>query len=451
MIATMLAAAAAAATALPAAEQCQAAALEPEAALAQSIGLQGYIYGYPIVDLLKQRFNETHRVRADQPVAAPVNRIAVYPGVLTPKTQGQLRAPNSDTLYLNSWVDMSKGPVLLDVPEMGARYYTLAFMDLYAKPHHLGTRTNGGKATRYALVGPSGGAVPEGYEVFRLPTDTAWMLGRVLVDGLKGEAAAKRVSQSIVLTGAAAPAVTGAAPADPFNSLEFFVQLNTALRTLPPVSGEEGLMAGFDVGGFGPGRSFDPAALTPAQATGLGCALRIGPQVLARRGFKPTQSANGWLLSSAVANPGRDYLLRAEIARGGYVNEPEESIYPAAITDSSGAMLTGAHRYRIRFAPGALPPVDGFWSITPYDLKTASLTENPLRRYSIGDRTRGLRRGKDGSLEIVLSASRPPEGTSNWLPVPAGPFHVVTRLYLPHSQALDGRYVLPPVERIEGP
>jgi hypothetical protein len=36
--------------------------LEPEAALAQSIGLQGYIYGYPLVDLLKQRFNETHRV-----------------------------------------------------------------------------------------------------------------------------------------------------------------------------------------------------------------------------------------------------------------------------------------------------------------------------------------------------------------------------------------------------
>jgi hypothetical protein len=147
---------------LPAAEACQKAALDPETALAQSIGLQGFIYGYPIVDLLKQQHHETHRVRADQPVAVPVNRIAVYPGVLTPATQGQLRAPNADTLYLNAWVDLSKGPVLLEVPEMHPRYYTLAFMDLYCKPHHLGTRTNGGKARRYALVGPAGGVVPSG-------------------------------------------------------------------------------------------------------------------------------------------------------------------------------------------------------------------------------------------------------------------------------------------------
>ena len=181
MFATILVAAAAAA--LPSADQCAAAAADPEAMLAEAVGLQGYIYGYPIVDLLKQQHNETHRVRADQPVAAPVNTIAVYPGVLTPATQGQLRAANSDTLYLNAWVDLSHGPVLLEVPEMGRRYYTLAFMDLYAKPHHLGTRSNHGQARHYALVGPSGGTVPPGYEAVALPTDTAWMLGRVLVEG----------------------------------------------------------------------------------------------------------------------------------------------------------------------------------------------------------------------------------------------------------------------------
>ena len=86
MFATILAAAAAAA--LPSADQCAAAAADPEAMLAEAVGLQGYIYGYPIVDLLKQQHNETHRVRADQPVAAPVNTIAVYPGVLTPALGG---------------------------------------------------------------------------------------------------------------------------------------------------------------------------------------------------------------------------------------------------------------------------------------------------------------------------------------------------------------------------
>lgn len=434
---------------LPTPDQCAAATMDAETMLAQAIGLQGFIYGFPIVDMLKQRHNETHRVRADQPVAAPVNVMAVYPGVLTPATQGQLRAANSDTLYLNAWLDLSHGPVLLDVPEMGDRYYTLAFMDLYGKPHHLGTRTNRGRALRYALVGPGGGTVTAGCEAFYLPTDTVWLLGRVFVDGARDEQAARALSQAITLHGVQGPPVTEAAPLAAFDSLAFFALLNGALRTLPAVPGEEALMAQFDSAGFGPGCVFDAAALSPAAALGLGWAVRIGPEVLASRGFRPTQSANGWLLSSAVANPGRDYLLRAEIARGGYVNEPEESIYPAAIMDSSGGYLTGAHRYRIHFAPGALPPVDAFWSITAYDSRTAQLTENPLRRYAIGDRTRGLAFGADGSLDIVLAADPPPGGTSNWLPVPAGPYHIVTRMYLPRAEALDGRYVLPPIDRVD--
>ena len=111
--------------------------------------------------------------------------------------------------------------------------------------------------------------------------------------------------------------------------------------------------------------------------------------------------------------------------------------------------VTAVHTYRIHFAQGALPPVNAFWSITAYDMKTSQLVENPIVRYAIGDRTRGMKRGKDGSLDIILSADQPREGKSNWLPVPKGPFHVVTRLYLPKPEALDGRYALPPVERIK--
>ena len=439
----------AAAVALPSPDQCAAAARDPEAVLAQSRALEGFIYGYPIVDLIKQQFNETHRVRPDQPIAAPVNTIAVYPGVLTPATQGQLRAPNADTLYVNAWVDLKNGPVLVETPDMGRRYYTLAFMDLYGKPQHLGTRTNGGRATRYALIGPAGGEVPAGYEPFRLATNTAWMLGRILVEGSNDEVAAKASAGAIVMRGIKGDAVTEAEPSRPLDSLDYFTILNRALKTLPRVPGEEAMMAGFDSAGFGPNRNFDAAALSAGQALGFGCALQIGPQVLAKRGFKPTRAANGWLMSSAAANPGRDYLLRAEIARDGYVNDPAESIYPAAIMDSAGTMLNGQHSYRLHFAKGSLPPVDAFWSITAYDSRTAQLTENPLRRYAIGDRTKGLRYGKDGSLSIILSASRPRDGIRNWLPIPSGAFHIVTRLYLPKAEALDGRYALPPVERVD--
>lgn len=445
----MLAALLLAASGLPEAADCEKISTDPAAALAYSAGLQGFIYGYPIVDMLKQMHNETHRVSADQPVVAPVNSIVPYPHILTPETQGQLRAPNADTLYLNAWVDMSKGPVLVEVPDMGSRYYTLAFMDLYAKPHHLGTRTNGGKAMKYALVGPAGGAVPAGYERFDLPTDKAWMLGRVLADGPADEKRVIAIAKTFRMQGPMAAEVTSAEPMNPYASLDYFTLLNGALKSLPPIADEAALMATFDRAGFGPAVSFVPEKLPPAQLLGLACAVRIGNDVLAKQGFKPTQMANGWMRNNRMDKPGHDYVLRAETVRGGYVNTEEESIYPAAVMDNKGEMFDGSRTYRIRFDAGKLPPVGAFWSITAYDLATAKLVPNAIKRYQFGDRTKGVKYGKDGSLTVTLSAAPPKEGISNWLPTPAGRYHLVTRMYLPKPEALDGRYKLPPVERVE--
>lgn len=433
---------------LPSAEACRAVPGDPEAALALSVGLQGYVYGYPMVDLLKQRHNETYRVSAEQPVAAPVNTLAVYPGLLTPETQGQLRAANADTLYLNAWLDLSQGPVMLDVPEMGQRYYTLAFMDLYGRPVHLGTRTNGGKAARYALVGP-GGVAPEGVEVVRLDTDTVWMLGRVLAVAGADLEIARGLAGAIRFEGPVGAPVAEAEPLRPTESLLFFAMLNQTMRSVPLREGEAELMAMFDKAGFGPSVTFEPDTLTQGQRLGLGCALRSGPGVLSQRGFKPTHVRNGWMWSSAIADPGFDYLLRAEAARGGYVNDPKESIYPAAITDDRGEPLRGDRHYRVRFAPGALPPVDAFWSITAYDRATSQLVPNAIARYTIGDRTPGLAFDDDGALTLILSAGEPAGGTANWLPLPPGEALLVLRMYLPRPEALEGHYAPPVVERIE--
>jgi hypothetical protein len=433
---------------LPAPDECRAIVTDGDAAAAYAIGLQAYIYGYPMVDLLKQRHHETHRVAPGQPVAAPDNVLAIYPHLLTPETQGQLRAANADTLYLNAWLDLSQGPVLLDVPDIGERYYTLAFMDLYGRPVHIGTRTNRGKARRYALVGPSG-TPPSGIEAIRLDTDTVWMLGRVLAAAGADLENARTLAGEIRLQGQRGAPVTDASPLRPTESLLFYEMLNKALRAVPPRPGEAALMALFDQAGFGPSVTFDPSALTDGQRLGLGCALLSGPQVLSRRSFQPTHLRNGWMWSADIADPGFDYLLRAEAARGGYVNDPEESIYPAAITDDRGEPLRGDRAYRIRFAPGALPPVDAFWSITAYDRATSQLVPNIMARYTIGDRSEGLVRDPDGALTLHLGAREPPQGAANWLPVPESPFLVVLRMYLPREEMLEGAYAPPPIERMD--
>ncbi len=59
-----------------------------------------------------------------------------------------------------------------------------------------------------------------------------------------------------------------------------------------------------------------------------------------------------------------------------------------------------------------------------------------LSRHAIGDRTQGLRRGADGSLEIDI-AHQAPAATANWLPAPDGPFYLVLRVYKPRPGSED--------------
>jgi hypothetical protein len=97
-----------------------------------------------------------------------------------------------------------------------------------------------------------------------------------------------------------------------------------------------------------------------------------------------------------------------------------------------------------------LPPADAFWSVTMYNMPDFYLVANTINRYSIGDRTPGLKYNPDGSLDIYMQHDSPgPDKESNWLPAPEGDFRPILRMYQPRPEALDGTYVLPPIRRVE--
>jgi hypothetical protein len=138
------------------------------------------------------------------------------------------------------------------------------------------------------------------------------------------------------------------------------------------------------------------------------------------------------------------YAMRAAAARGGlWGNHGYEATYAMAWTDVDGEPLDGArHRYELRLDP--TPPVDAFWSLTMYDASDFYLVANAINRYSIGDRTAGLRSGDDGSVTIYVQQDAPENGRrSNWLPAPGGRFRPLMRMYQPRADILDGGYILP--------
>lgn len=113
---------------------------------------------------------------------------------------------------------------------------------------------------------------------------------------------------------------------------------------------------------------------------------------------------------------------------------------------NSGQLGKRVNNWSIRFAPGQLPNVNGFWSITMYD-PTFNFTDNVINRYSIGDRTEGLKKDADGGLTIYIQSTSPGEGKeSNWLPsTQSGAFLLVMRTYIPGTEIVEQKWAPPPV------
>jgi hypothetical protein len=146
-----------------------------------------------------------------------------------------------------------------------------------------------------------------------------------------------------------------------------------------------------------------------------------------------------------------DYMARmASAVLGIYGNSKEEANYPVYFVDSERKPLDGAtSRYTVRFAPGQLPPVHAFWSLTMYELPASLLTENVINRYLINSPMEPtLIRDADGGITLYVQHESPgKEKEPNWLPAPRGSFFMVLREYWPKPEALNGSWKVPPAVR----
>lgn len=419
---------------------------------------QAFVFGYPLL-MMDATMQEMTAPTAPGGESV-VNRffhVRAFPD----HTFTDVVSPNADTLYSMAWLDLTNTPIILDLPDTGDRYYVMQFLDAWTNDFaSLGSRTTGNRAGTFLIAGPGfDGEIPQDMTLVEAPTNMVWILGRTQTNGKDDYAAVHAIQDKYIArplmdvpATPARPALDGVSPLEKVESMDpgsFFAELNRLMVNNPPASADAALLDTLTVLSIGPGREFDlekmpagsVAAIEKGHAAGLAAIKEIDGSSTGKR-------MNGWsILPGNTGNYGTNYLLRAFIARFGLgANLPEDAVYPTIHSDADGEQLNGHSRYSIRFAPGQLPPVNAFWSISMYDERQRFI-DNPVNRYAIGDRD-ALEHDADGGLTLYVQHEQPDaDRLANWLPAPAGDFNMIMRLYWPKASILDGSWPMPLLEK----
>ena len=430
-----------------------------------------YIYGYPLVYCIDEIVKLTGPESTVVAGGTPFNSFGFARHLLGP--DAKFVSPNNDTLYVMAPLDVSGGPLLLHTPDTGDRYYVLQFVDAWSNNVAYVGRRATGTASADWLLAPSGytGKVPPGATVIELPSDVAVIVGRVQVDGEADLTAVHAVQDQFTLAPIRGNTSTVGAPsidAGVSDELAFWERLRVYLRAFPPPEGDRDFVNLAsrarlldETSSF---KDPDPAQ-TAVLTEGAATAKELLESLVSGGGGEPgawTSALHMFDYNLDRCGPGtidspqwkipdrkKAYVTRAVAARAGlWGNHGYEADYEIVHQDDTGQTLNGANRYEVTFDPP--PPAHAFWSLTMYDTPDYYLVDNPIDRYSIGDRTPGLRSADHGSVTIYLQVDRPDaDKVANWLPTPPGNFRPILRMYEPGAAVLDGTYPLAKIRRVD--
>ncbi len=433
---------------------------------ARAIAKEAYVYGFPIVD--NYRIQHAYWVdKATPEYKGPWNQIWNSARVYTPADTA-IQTPNSDTPYSFIGADLRSEPLVLTVPAMEKeRYFSVQLIDYYTfNFDYIGTRTSGNGGGSFLLAGPGWkGDTPKGVKkVFRsetelvFPTYRTQLFNPADIENVRKVQAGYKVQPLSAFLGQpaakAAPAIDfikPLTPAEEKTSPQFFNVLNFVLQFCPTVPSEKALMARFARIGVGAGKTFDASKLSPELKVAIEQGMADAWAALAglKKDVEEGKVSSGDVFGTRQYLKG-NYLYRmGAAALGIYGNSKQEAMYPAYYVDAAKQKLNGANRYTLRFAPGQLPPVNAFWSLTMYDEPQSLLVANPLNRYLINSpMLPQIKRDADGGLTLIIQNESPgKDKEANWLPTPKGPFSMIMRLYWPKEAATEGKWKQPPLQQ----
>lgn len=418
----------------------------------REIAKEAYIYSYAPIASYGTWSKQATMPGAPEYVGG-FNTFRHYSEAFTPDNK-DIVTPNNDTPYSWAWLDLRAEPIVLSVPAVPKdRYYVMQLIDLFTYNFgYVGVRATGFDAGSYLIAGPTWkGSKPDGIsQVIQAETEIVGILGRTSLDGPSDVENVKAIQAQYMLqplsafaktTPPVAPAKVTFPPYDAgkATSRDFIGYINFLLQfAQPTVPSEKELMTRFAKIGIAPGKAWDASQVDASVLSAIDKGVEDAKAEMAQVA-KTTLSSNGLFGPRELLKD--NYMIRAMGAEKGlFGNSLEEAWYGGFVGD-------GSKQTMLHFPADQLPPAKFFWSLTLYTLPDRLLYANPLERYSIGDRTKGLVYGKDKSLTIYLGHESPgKDKEANWLPTPDGKYSLVGRVYGPEKAAMDGTWKLPTPE-----
>ena len=198
-------------------------------------------------------------------------------------------APNADTLYSIAWLDLTKEPYVLSLPDEDDRYFLMPMLDGWTNVFEVpGKRTSGDKAQKYAITGPNWkGKLPDGVTEYKSPTSMVWILGRTYCTGTTEDYKAVHAIQDkyklVPLSAYGKDYTPPKGKVDPkidmktpvreqvnnMNAGNYFKLLATLMKDNPPAKEDAPIVEKMAKIGLVPGKDFDIGKLDPAVAKGL--------------------------------------------------------------------------------------------------------------------------------------------------------------------------------------
>jgi hypothetical protein len=437
---------------------------------AHAIGVDAYIYFYPLVSMDITRKQSTNIEPGKEIAKGPMNTFVNVPAFPPADLKVVVRV-NFDTLYSVAWLDLTKEPQVVSAPDTSGRYYLLPMLDMwtdvFASP---GWRTTGTQAGNF-LVTPPGwsGTLPAGMMRISAPTPYIWIIGRTKTDGPPDYDAVHKIQAGYKVTSLSDwgktprpvevkidPSVDMKTPpkvqADTMSADKYFAYAAELMKLHPPHLTDQPILAQMKRIGIEAGQSFDIEKVAPAVRNGLMSAPAAAQKLMEWKLPTLARVANHWSMNTDTMGVyGNYYLKRAIVTQQGLgANLPEDAVYPLNFGDEAGRPLDGASKYTIHFDKASLPPVNAFWSVTLYDADGFQVA-NSLNRFAVSS-WMPFKYDPDGSLTLYFQNESPgKDREANWLPAPKGVFNLTMRLYGPKSEVLTGRWNPPVVVKVSAP